>query len=607
MLRHVFAPALPGWRERTAGVRMSLFDELKRRKVFRVGVGYLVVGWLLIQVASTVAPQLNLPEWAPRLITFVIMLGFPIALVLAWMLDVTPEGIKVDGAPAGNKRVIAAAVVLAALAVGWYWKTRPLSLAGEGGADAHSIAVLPFVNMSDDKSNEYFSDGISEEILNVLARMSGLHVAARTSSFSFRKQEQEIPTIARELKVRMVLEGSVRKQGDRVRVTAQLIDASDGYHVWSQTYDRDLKDIFAIQDEIAGAIAQELKVKLDAAHAAGVTVADTTDLAAYDLYLKGIALWQARGDKNLHEAEKLLREAIARDPGYAKAWSGLGLVHAILPEWSTDSLAEARVKAREAAEQALALDPGLPEPFAVLGYVAASELRFSAARAMFKRSVTIAPSYATGWQWSGETLFDEGDIPAALEMVRKAASLDPKSSIVNSVLASILVEAGRDDEALGLCGSIVAVDTEWCPLLRFDVAIARKDYAAARTALVGAAKERGSEALALFNAQMDALDGKGDIDAIAKRTLELVDGQMDPAGLTPLGAYDAIFWFIALGRNDLAVERYARSVRVNPGVSRQMAFDTHLVVLHCEPKFLEILRSLKVDEPHLAAACPKTH
>jgi hypothetical protein len=202
MLLTVFASALGSRGERALGVRMSLFDELKRRKVFRVGIAYLVVGWLLIQVASTVAPQLNLPEWAPRLITFVIMLGFPIALVLAWVLDVTPEGIKVEGAPVGNKRVIGAAIVLAALSVGWYLKMRPLPAAGEGGADAHSIAVLPFVNMSEDKSNEYFSDGISEEILNVLARMPGLRVAARTSSFSFRKQGQEIPTIARELKVR---------------------------------------------------------------------------------------------------------------------------------------------------------------------------------------------------------------------------------------------------------------------------------------------------------------------------------------------------------------------------------------------------------------------
>jgi TolB-like protein/Tfp pilus assembly protein PilF len=586
---------------------VSIVAELKRRKVFRVSVAYLVVGWLLIQVASTVAPQLNLPEWAPRLITLVIMLGFPIALVLAWVLDVTPAGIKVEGAPVGNKRVIGAAVVLAALAVGWYWKTRPLPSAGEGGADAHSIAVLPFVNMSEDKSNEYFSDGISEEILNVLARMSGLHVAARTSSFSFRKQEQEIPTIARELKVRMVLEGSVRKQGDRVRVTAQLIDASDGYHVWSQTYDRDLKDIFAIQDEIAGAIAQELKVKLDAPPAGVTTVVETSDLVAYQLYLKAIGLWTARGEQNLLQAEALFHAALKRDPNYAKAWAGLALTYAILPEWSSRSLAETRPLARDAAEHALALDHDLPEPYTVLGYIAASEFRFATARSMFQRSLALAPSYATGAQWSGETLSWEGDLDAGLVMIRKAAALDPKSSIVNSVLASLLISSGHDDEALRICDSIVAVDTEWCPLLQYNVAMSHKDYARVRAVMEKPAADRGPQALAFFHAMMDALDGKGDRNAIAQQLLDLPEGQGSPTALTPLNGYDALYWLIAIDRNDLAVERFARLVRELPYNARWFAFDPHFAVLHCEPKFLDILRELKVEEPNLAAACKKAN
>ncbi len=587
---------------------MSLFDELKRRKVFRVGVAYLVVGWLLIQVASTVAPQLSLPEWAPRLITFVIMLGFPIALVLAWIFDVTPEGIKVDGAPAGNKRVIGAAVVLAALVVGWYWKTRPLPVAGETGADSHSIAVLPFVNMSDDKSNEYFSDGISEEILNVLARMSGLHVAARTSSFSFRKQEQEIPTIARELKVRMVLEGSVRKQGDRVRVTAQLIDASDGYHVWSQTYDRDLKDIFAIQDEIAGAIAQELKVKLDAAPAQGeAPVADTTDLPAYELYLKAIALWAARGDKNLHQALVLFEAATKRDPKYAKAWAGQALTYAILPEWSEDSYERTRPAGRDAAEHALALDPNLPEAFAAEAYIAATEFRFATAHVLFERAIAIAPSYATGHQWFGEALQMEGDFDAGLNMLRKAVALDPKSSIANSVYAAVLYAAGHDDEAVAVCRTIVAIEEEWCPLLKYDVAMARKDYAAARAALESVASNRGAEAQALFRAQMDVLDGKGSAESVAEKLLKANDGQNDPASITPMAGPDVILWLMAVGRNDLAIERFKRFKDVMPHNARFEAFDGHLDALHCEPKFLDILRELKVEEPHLAAACPKTH
>jgi TolB-like protein/Tfp pilus assembly protein PilF len=584
---------------------MLLFDELKRRKVFRVGVAYLVVGWLLIQVASTVAPQLNLPEWAPRLITFVIMLGFPIALVLAWIFDVTPAGIRVDAAPVGNKRVIAAAAVLAALAVGWYWKTRPLP--ETGATDTHSIAVLPFVNMSEDKSNEYFSDGISEEILNVLARMSGLHVAARTSSFSFRKQEQEIPTIARELKVRMVLEGSVRKQGDRVRVTAQLIDARDGYHVWSQTYDRDLKDIFAIQDEIAGAIAQELKLKLDAAPAGAAPIAETSDLAAYQLYLKAMGLWTARGEQNMRQAEVLFKAAIKRDPKYAKAWAGLALTEAILPEWSEVPYTETRPAGRDAAERALAIDPTLPEAYAAQAYIASTEFRFGTAHALFDRAIAVAPSYATAYQWYGEALQSEGELDAGVDMLRKAVALDPKSSIVNSVYANILYEAHRDDEAVAVCDSIVAIEDEWCPLLKFDVALTRKDYAGARAALEKAAAARGKEALALFNAQMDALDGKGDAEVVARKLLDATDGQNDPAGITPMSGLDAMLWFMAIGRNDLAIERLVRFQKILPHNVRLAAFDKHFEQLHCEPEFVDILRTAQVEEPNLAAACKKAN
>ena len=389
----------------------DFWRELRRRKVLKVGAAYLVVAWLVIQVASTVAPQLNLPEWAPRLITLVVLLGFPVTLVLAWMLDKTPEGLKVESASTGNKRIYAIAAVLAALAVGWYWKDRPEAPdAGSGAEGARSIAVLPFVNMSGDKENEFFSDGISEEILNSLAQMPGLRVAARTSSFSFKGQQKEIPDIARELQVRMVLEGSVRKQDNRVRITAQLIDAETGFHAWSQTYDRELKDIFAIQDEIARAIADELQVKLGPAHVDGAPRPDTISLEAYDAYLKGLPLLRERGTDNLIEAERLFRAALALDPRFAKAWAGLAMTLTLLPEYSlayplTDTWSEAH----DAAEYALALEPTLPEPYVAMGYIAGGEFRFATGRALFDRALELAPSFADGYQWYGRTLMVEGD------------------------------------------------------------------------------------------------------------------------------------------------------------------------------------------------------
>ena len=586
---------------------MSLITELKRRKVFKVGVTYLVVGWLLIQVASTLAPQLNLPEWAPRLATFVILLGFPITLLLAWVLEVDAEGIKVDVATVGNKRMLLIAAVLAAIAVGWYWKTRPTPVTGDD-AKARSIAVLPFVNMSDDKGNEYFSDGISEEILNVLARTPDLHVAARTSSFSFKGDKKEVPEIARELKVRMVLEGSVRKQAERVRITAQLIDASNGFHLWSDTYDRKLEDIFAIQDEIAHAIAEQLQVKLAPA-SAGSAPNGTADLQAYELYLKGIALWRARGGDNLHAAEQAFRAALKRDPRFAKAWAGVALVRSILPDWLGESPSTAFPPALDAAEHALALDPNLPEPYVVLGFMASSELRFATADAMFERALALAPSYATAHHWYMNNLMYEGNYSEALVRVRQAASLDPKSAVIRTDYAGLLLSMNRAAEALAVCDEILRDVPDWffCPLLRFDVALFNKDVAAARAALEPLAALRGPDALHFAQAQLDALEGKGDVQAVAMKVVELPDTNNDAPGLSPLNVYDNILWMMAIGRNDLAAQRFVRYAGFQPAVMRGYAYDPHLDALHCDAGVQELLRSMNVEEPHLAAPCKAVH
>ena len=262
---------------------MSLISELKRRKVFKVGAAYLVVGWLVIEVASTVMPQFDVPEWAPRLVTLLIALGLPIALVMAWVFDVTPEGLKVDASRVGSKRLFGVAALLAALALGWFFHDHfepatpapsadnppPAASADSASVAAKpeattqtSIAVLPFVDMSQAKDQEYFSDGLSEELLNLLAQLPQLRVIARTSSFSFKGKEVDVATIAKALGVAHVLEGSVRKSGKTLRITAQLIRASDSSHLWSQTYDRELTDIFKVQDEIAGAVVDALKLQL---------------------------------------------------------------------------------------------------------------------------------------------------------------------------------------------------------------------------------------------------------------------------------------------------------------------------------------------------------
>ena len=239
---------------------MSLIAELQRRKVFRVAAAYFVVGWLLIQVASTIAPQLNLPEWAPRLITFVILLGFPVAILLAWAVDISADGIRIEGAPLGNKRFIAFVVLLMALAIGWYWRGHRAPEAVDAGRP--SIAVLPFANLSGKPDEEYFSDGMTEELLNVLAKVPQLEVAARTSVFAFKNKGGDVREIGRQLGVNHILEGSIRRDGQEVRVTAQLIRVSDGFHIWSETYDRKLESVIALQDEIARTVGEQLVTSL---------------------------------------------------------------------------------------------------------------------------------------------------------------------------------------------------------------------------------------------------------------------------------------------------------------------------------------------------------
>jgi len=586
---------------------MSLFAVLQQRKVFKVGAAYLVIGWLAVQAASIGFPAFEAPGWALRVFIFVVLLGFPVALVLAWMLVVTPQGVQVEKAPIGNKRILVVAAALAALAVGWYLRGMPATR--EPGEDLRSIAVLPFVNMSGEADNEYFSDGISEEILNVLARMPDLRVAARTSSFAFKGQAKEIPDIARELAVRMVLEGSVRRQGERVRITAQLIDAGNGFHLWSQTYDRDLKDIFAIQDEIAQAIARELDVKLGGKAAVGAAPTAATDLEVYDLYLKGLALWQARGAANLYEAERLFRAALARDPDFAKAWSGLAVTHAVLPEWTREKGTASYPIARDAAEHALALDPTLPEPYAVLGALATNENRMATGVAMYQRAIAIAPSYATALQWWGEALQSTGDLVGALEVNARAMALDPKSPVVRGAYAFALWSSGRDGEARSICESILSEVPDFmpCRLHLYDSALLRHDFALARQLLRDLAQPRGAAAVAFADAMSSVLEagpgGSADAIEVAARLAELPDGYLDDRSLSPLGIPDTVMWFMLAGRKDLALQQLERQADLLPQVARWTMADMHADPLRCEPGFRALAQRLDFDDKRAATLC----
>ena len=310
----------------------NFFAELKRRNVYKVAVAYAVVSWLLIQIATQVFPFFEVPNWAVRLVVLLLALGFPVALVLSWAFEITPEGIKLESEvvpdekrirPGGRRTIgitIALALVAAGLLAFQLLQSRLANLShGEPDVPLASIAVLPFTDMSQAKDQEYFADGISEELLNLLAKIPQLQVTARTSSFAFKGKETGIPEIARTLHVAHVLEGSVRKAGNSVRITVQLIKASTDTHLWSQTYDRKLDDIFAIQDEIAADVVKQLKVTL----LGEGPKSRTTDPEAYAFYLQAVQLGRLRTAEAYEQSAALYQKVLAIDPRYAPAWGGL--------------------------------------------------------------------------------------------------------------------------------------------------------------------------------------------------------------------------------------------------------------------------------------------
>jgi adenylate cyclase len=584
---------------------LSFFSELKRRKVLKVGGAYLVIAWGLIQVATTLAPVLNLPDWAPRLITLLVLLGFPVAVLLSWMLDVTPEGIRVDAATPGNKRIYAFVVVLAAVAVGWYWKGRA-ALSGDL-AEARSIAVLPFVNMSGDPKNDYFSDGISEEILNVLARTPDLQVAARTSSFAFKGQAKEVPEIARDLHVRMVLEGSVRQQGDRVRITAQLIDASTGFHLWSQTYDRELKDVFAIQDDIAKAIGEELQVQVGGARPAGTESQDTVSPEAHDLYLRGLALWQARTEQSLWDARDVFERATAADPGFARAFAGLALAYSVLPDYTARiSYEDAFARGREAAERALALDPLLPEAYAALGDIEMGDNRMVTAVALLRRAIEMSPSFASAHQWLGSALAGTGNVAEGITSLRRAAQLDPRSAIVANNYATVLIMAGRNADAIAESERCLGFEPDSRLCLETDAfALLLQDGPeAARAALLRWAAATGPGRDPQVEQVLAALEGKGDRRATARLLASFSQLEInDPTLPVLFSNLETPTLLVLLGEPELAIDYIVRGAEDKFGSPTWGMALPAVDPIRCDPRFREAARKLGFDDPRVAQVC----
>ena len=595
---------------------MGFVSELRRRKVFRVGIAYAVVAWLLLQAVDIVVPILELPDWVSKFILLLLVIGLPLALFFAWAYEITPEGVKLDkdvdrGSSTHHtgRRFDFIIIALIVVAVLYFIADRIFvdrkTAEQTDVSDIVSIAVLPFVNMSGNPDNEYFSDGISEEVLNGLARLPELRVAARTSSFSFKNQEIEVPEIARELDVQMVLEGSVRRQADRVRVTAQLIDASNGFQLWSETYDRDLKDVFAVQEEIAGAVAGALELQL-AGPKRSERAPRLTDPNAYDKYLRGRALVNTRNESELWQAATLFEEVIAAEPQFAEAYAGLGSGFVVLPFHSTAPRTEVHARARDAAELALALDPGLAEAYAVLGDVAIHALRFDAAEVFLQRAVTVSPSLASGHFWLGEKHLFVGDFDEAERELKEALKLDPLSRPGGYLFSLILLAQGRPAEARAVCERVLEIgpDFEMCRAVVLRAALGSQDPAAIRTALTESARHRGGDAEQVASQIADALVGEGDKRALARQLMATpYHAVFDPEH--PAIVHDSVLpaLLLALGEPELAMERLVLNASNEPNDALMTIWDPQLDELRCRASFQQLVSRLNLVDRRAGEIC----
>jgi adenylate cyclase len=438
---------------------MAFLAELQRRRVGKVAIAYGAIAWGVTEASSVVFPALHVPEWAMTFVVVFLLVGFPISMVLAWVFDVGPQGIhrtepspKVP--PAAQVRLRAAyalVVVVCMAALGYVLYERGLGRA-HAGEPRRSIAVMPFTNLSGDPSREYFSDGMSEELLNLLARVPGLQVAARTSSFAYKGREVDVREIGRELGVQTVLEGSVRQSGDQVRITAQLVDTESGFHLWSETYDRRLADIFQVQDEIAKSIVDRLRIELAPAEqqVAGRQQVPTRNVEAYELYLQGRAIWKRRGEENLKHAIEFYQQAIARDPGFARAHAALASAYVVLPGYTKDKDDEDEFfrLAESSARQGLAIDPNIGEAHAVLAQINASRGELLDAESGFFFAISLEPNEPTPHQWYSILLMKVGRLEAALAQAKRAQELDPTSPILALNLANAYLVKGDDKAAL---------------------------------------------------------------------------------------------------------------------------------------------------------------
>lgn len=537
------------------------FDELLRRRVMRVATVYAVISWIIIEVSSTVLPPLHLPAWTVTLVIVLVALGFPLAVIMAWMFDLGPHGVERTRARRHTDASGANAVVPAgpgSSPIARPESAKPLPVTED---NRRSIAVLPFVNMSGDPDNEYFSDGISEEILNLLTRLPQLKVASRTSSFYFKRKEIDIPMVAARLHVDTILEGSVRRSGNRVRITAQLIEVETDSNLWSEAYDRELENVFAIQDDIASSIVDALKVTLNPKQRRSIQYLATANVQAYDNYLRGRKYFYAWNRRDSLRAIEMYQRAIAQDPEYAMAWAGLADAYSMRYRF-LEADAQYAAKAMEASERALQLDPESAEAHASRGLALYINKRAAEAEQHFETAILISTNAFEPYFLYGACLSSQRDYLKATRLYLRAAEISPADYLPLIYLAQAYSAMGRKEDEMQVRRRAIV-------LIQQALEVNPDD---ARARYMGAAN---------FATMGDKA-----------KALEWADLALQSSSDEPMVYYNAACTFAVLDERERAIELLERAVELGWGDRAWMENDSDLTSLHETAGFQALLARL---------------
>ena len=597
---------------------MSFFAELRRRNVLRVAAAYVVAAWLVIQVVETIFPAFGFSDGAIRIVIIILGIGLVPVLIIAWAFEITPEGLKLDRdvdrsqshASQKGKSLDRIIMVVLALALAYFAfdkfvlsESREASIAEtahqEGRTEAlvesygdKSIAVLSFVDMSPDGDQEYFSDGIAEELLNRLTKIPELRVISRSSAFSFKGQNLEIPEIARRLNVAHILEGSVRKSGDRVRITAQLIEARSDTHLWSETYDRQLKDVFAIESEVAQKVVAALQIQLLNAERKQLAKQPTANIAAYQFYLKGRYFWNKRTEKNIEKALDYFQQAIELDPSYALAYAGIGDVWIFRGWYSVLLPKETFPQAKAAVVKALAFDETLAEAHTSRAHIYLEfDHDWGAAESEYLRAIELNARYPIAHHWYGGYLSAMGRHDEALRQAYEARELSPLSLIINTWVGLRYYFAGRYEMAIQEYQKALELDPNFAPAhWHLGWAFEQSDQHAA--AVASAERAIAISGNPIYLASLGHSYAKAGNDEEARQVL----GELKQAALTQhVSAYHTAVIHAALGDMDESFGWLERAYAERSPWIGYMRVDPRLDPLRSHSGFDSLLRQAGLD------------